>query len=219
MNRAQMALAVASSPLRQHASPRESSPSPPPRPTAMPAPERPAPKSTRATRLGSAIKAAPVTASIAADSVTSILVVICYSKPTDRTITRSALCSHLLRPLLEHLLHGLFHHLLVLVAIVVQGILCDTTPYQRLRLRIIEINDHGCFHVLFGTDSSHSPADAAHTPRAIGGLLFHTTVRGEDQVGILVLLHHLQAFTLHCGVDCPVALLAPGSSFGSGWRC
>src|ERR1035437_2062555 len=177
MNRAQMALAVASSPLRQHASPRESSPSPPTRPTAMPAPERPAPKSTRATRLGSAIKATPVTASIAADSVTSILVVICYSKPTDRAITRAALRSHLLRPLLEHLLHGLFHHLLVLVAIIVQGILCDSTPDQRLRLRIIEVNDHGCFDILSWSNTAHPSADSAHAPRAIEGLPSHAAVR------------------------------------------
>jgi hypothetical protein len=78
VNKAQVACAVVSSPLGQHASPRESSPNPPTRPTAMPPPERPAPKSRRTTKPGSAIKATPVAASIAADSTTSVLVVICY---------------------------------------------------------------------------------------------------------------------------------------------
>jgi hypothetical protein len=56
----------------------------------MPAPERPAPKSTRTTNVGSAIKATPVAASIAEDSATSIRVVIYYSRPTGEAITWAA---------------------------------------------------------------------------------------------------------------------------------
>src|SRR5664279_1069923 len=55
-----------------------------------------------------------------------------------------------LGPLLKHLLHGLLHHLLVLVSVAVEGVLRDTAPDQRLRLRIVKIDDHRAFDVLLG---------------------------------------------------------------------
>jgi hypothetical protein len=43
----------------------------------------------------------------------------------------------LLRPLLEHLLDGFLHHLLVLVAVVAQCVLGNTSPHQGLGLCVI----------------------------------------------------------------------------------
>src|SRR5271157_5524251 len=99
-----------------------------------------------------------------------------------------------LRPLLEHLLYGFLHHLLVLVAVVAQGVLSDSTPNQRLSLCVVQTNNHGRFYILFGSD-------AAHSPRAIGGLLSLAPTGGEDQVGILVLHHLLHALALHGSLD------------------
>src|SRR5208337_561187 len=106
-----------------------------------------------------------------------------------------------LRPLLEHLLYGFLHHLLVLVAVVAQGVLSDSTPNQRLSLCVVQTNNHGRFYILFGSDAAHSAANPAHAPRAIGGLLSLAAASGEDQVGILVLHHLLQAFALHGSLD------------------
>jgi hypothetical protein len=60
----------------QHATPRASRDIPIPRMTIMSISERPEPRSTVATRLGGAIKATPVATSNAADSITSLLVVM-----------------------------------------------------------------------------------------------------------------------------------------------
>ena len=62
--------------LGQHANPRESRPNPATRPTAMPPPERPTPKSKWLTTFGVAISATPVMISSPASSSTSILLVM-----------------------------------------------------------------------------------------------------------------------------------------------
>src|SRR5271157_2722265 len=91
--------------------------------------------------------------------------------------------------------------LLVLVPVVAQGVLSDSTPNQRLSLCVVQTNNHGRFYILFGSDAAHSAANPAHAPRAIGGLLSLAPTGGEDQVGILVLHHLLHALALHGSLD------------------
>ena len=90
-----------------------------------------------------------------------------------------------LRPLLEYLLNGFFYQLLVLVAVVAQRVLTDSSPDQGLGLRVVQVDNHRSYDILLRSDSAHPSADSAHTPRAIGGLLFHASVCGQDQVRVL----------------------------------
>src|SRR5271156_550789 len=188
-----MACVPASLPLGQHASPREISAKPPTRPTAMPPPVRPTPKSTRATKPGSAIKAIPVAASSAEDSTTSTLVVaIC------QVLYSSMFCS--LRPLFEHLLDGFFYCLLVLVAVVAQGILAHTAPDKRLLLRVIDADDQCSLDILLGSDPAHAATDAPHAPGAVGGLLSQAARRDDDQVWICAYVNLAEAFSRESAV-------------------
>src|ERR1035438_10761772 len=98
-----------------------------------------------------------------------------------------------LGPLLKHLLHGLLHHLLVLVSVAVEGVLRDTAPDQRLRLRLVKIDDHRAFDVLLGRDATHATANATHAPCAVRGLLAHPATGDEDDVGVLCFLNHVEA--------------------------
>src|SRR5438445_1781313 len=56
-------------------------------------------------------------------------------------------------PLLKHLLNGLLHQLLVLVAVVAQRVLGDSSPHQRLALGVVQVDDQRRFHVLLWRDS------------------------------------------------------------------
>src|ERR1700726_126197 len=82
-----------------------------------------------------------------------------------------------LRPLLEHLLDGFLHQLLILVAVVAQRILGNPSPYQRLGLSVIEVDNQSSFHVLLWSDATHSAANPAHAHCGPGGFLFHAAVR------------------------------------------
>src|SRR5271154_4743593 len=62
-------------------------------------------------------------------------------------------CSLILRPLLEHLRYGVADHLLVLVPVTAKSILSDSSPYQRLGFRVVQVYDQGSFHVLLRGDS------------------------------------------------------------------
>ena len=65
-----------------------------------------------------------------------------------------ALC---LGPLLKHFGDSLLHHLLILVAVVIQGILRNTTPYQALILRVVNINYQGSLNILLRCNSPIPP--------------------------------------------------------------
>ena len=107
----------------------------------------------------------------------------------------------------EHLLHGLRYHLRVLVAVVAQRILSNPPPNQGLGLGVVEVDNHGSYHVLLWSDSAHSAADSAHAPCLVGGLLFHAAACGEDDVRVLRFLHQLQTLPLHGIVDVRFGLL------------
>src|ERR1700691_5686762 len=100
------------------------------------------------------------------------------------------------RPLLEHLGDGFSHHLLILIAVVVEGVLSDPTPDQTLGLRVIQVNDHCPDNILLWRDAPHAAADAAHAPRTIGGLLFQPAIGGDEHVGILAFLYLLPPLAL-----------------------
>src|SRR5580704_14024308 len=83
------------------------------------------------------------------------------------------------RPLLEHLYDGFLQHLLILAAVVVEGVLTDPAPDQTLVLRVIQINDQGADHILLRGDAAHAAANPAHAPRTVGSLLFHPAADGN----------------------------------------
>jgi hypothetical protein len=60
-----------------------------------------------------------------------------------------------------------------------------SAPNQRLGACVVEIDDQSRLDVLLWGNSAHSSADAAHAPRAIGGLLSHAAVGSKDQVRLL----------------------------------
>src|SRR5260370_16164349 len=107
----------------------------------------------------------------------------------------------ILGPLFKHLRDGTLHRLLILVAVIAQRVLCHTSPNQRLALGVVQVDDHGRFHVLLRSDASHSTANSAHTPCAIGCLLSHAAVSSKDQIMLLRFLHFLKSLTRHRGVD------------------
>src|SRR5271169_3790882 len=78
-----MACADTTSVLGQHASPRDSSPNPPTRPTALPSLERPPPISNGSTKLGLAMRVQPAVTSSAAAIVANVLVVTLFLPARD----------------------------------------------------------------------------------------------------------------------------------------
>src|SRR6267154_4109489 len=92
-------------------------------------------------------------------------------------------------PLLEHLLDALLHCLLVLVAVVAQRILGNSSPYQRLGLGVEQIDNQGPFNVLLRSYAAHSSAEPTHPHCGIGSLLFHAPVGSKEQVRFLIFLH------------------------------
>ena len=76
-----------------------------------------------------------------------------------------ALC---LGPLLKHFGDGLLHHLLIFVAVVIQGILRNTTPDQALILRVVNINYPGSLTFCSGViPHTAAPLRACPTPDGI----------------------------------------------------
>src|SRR5260370_12760394 len=94
-------------------------------------------------------------------------------------------------PLLEHLLDALLHCLLVLVAVVAQRILGNPSPYQRLGLRVEQIDNQGPCYVLLRSDATHSSAEPTHAHRGIGSLFLHATAGSKKKVRFLIFLHLL----------------------------
>ena len=91
----------------------------------------------------------------------------------------------LLRPLLEHLLHGFLYHFLVFVAVLVERVLGNSAPHERLLLTSYRLTTMVASTFSWGADSAHTATDTAHAPRIVGGLLTLATAGGEDQVRVL----------------------------------
>src|SRR5207249_1344582 len=93
-----------------------------------------------------------------------------------------------LRPLLEHLLNGFLDHLLIFIAVFVEGVFSHPTPDQTFSLRVINTDDQCSLHTLLGGDAAHPAAHPAHAPSTKRGLLFSSATGDEDQVWILAFL-------------------------------
>src|ERR1700732_1967788 len=104
-------------------------------------------------------------------------------------------------PLLEHFLDALLHCLLILVPVVAQRILGNSSPNQRLGLGVEQIDNQGPYHVLLRSDATHSSAEPAHAHRGVGSLFFHATAGRDEQVRFLVFLHLLQTLALQGRID------------------
>jgi hypothetical protein len=82
--------------------------------------------------------------------------------------------------LLEHLRDRITDHLLILAAIVAEGVLSDATPHKTLRLLVVEIDNQGSNHILLRCDAAHPTSESPHTHGGVSGLLLHPAVRRDD---------------------------------------
>ena len=70
----------------------------------------------------------------------------------------------------HHLCEGFLQHLLILIAVVVQGILSDFAPDQTLILRVVQINDQCSDNILLRRDVVHAATNPVHAPRAVDAM-------------------------------------------------